>query len=138
MAYLAFAETTGGDVVETALHQLLSPPLGESRLSALEWSVVALAGRDSLATLRTPGRVAAALGTLFGERPNPRLADEKLEALRRMAVLAWHHGYVVPSWEIRAFLTAGYSIAQYETLLKSISAGRLARRHEHRFRAPAV
>lgn len=133
MAYLAFAETTGGDVVETALHRLVKPPVGESRLSALEWSIVALAERDSLATLRTPGRIAIAMGVLFGERPNPRLADEKLEALRRMAVLAWHHGYVVPSWEIRAFVTAGYTIEQYETLLKSISAGRTAR-HQQRFR----
>ncbi|MFA5962521.1 MAG: hypothetical protein WC804_00755 [Sphingomonas sp.] len=127
MAYLAFAETTGGDVVETALHQSLRPPVGESRLSALEWSVVALAGRDTLATLRAPSRMEIAMGMLFGQRPNPRLADEKLEALRRMAVLGWHHGYVVPSWEIRAFVTAGYTIEQYETLLKSISAGRAAR-----------
>lgn len=133
MAYLAFAETTGGDVVETALHRMLRPPVGESRLSGLEWSVVALAERDSLATLRTPGRMAIAMGMLFGERPNPRLADEKLEALRRMAVLAWHHGYVVPSWEIRAFVAAGYTIDQYETLLKSISVGR-AERHHQRFR----
>jgi hypothetical protein len=133
MAYLAFAETTGGDVVETALHQLIKPPVGESRLSALEWSVVAIAEKDSLATLRTPGRLSVALGMLFGERPNPRFADEKLEALRRMAVLAWHHGYVVPSWEIRAFVTAGYTIEQYETLQKSISAGRTARQTQ-RFR----
>jgi hypothetical protein len=134
MAYLAFAETTGGDVVETALHQLLRPPVGESRLSALEWSIVALAGRDTLATLRTPGRMAIAMGVLFGGRPNPRLADEKLEALRRMAVLAWHHGYVLPSWEIRAFVAAGYTIEQYETLLKSISAGRAARQQRVRRR----
>jgi hypothetical protein len=134
MAYLAFAETTGGDVVETALHQLLRPPVGESRLSALEWSIVALAGRDTLATLRTPGRMVIAMGVLFGGRPNPRLADEKLEALRRMAVLAWHHGYVLPSWEIRAFVAAGYTIEQYETLLKSISAGRAARQQRVRRR----
>src|SRR3569833_4026360 len=68
MAYLAFAETTGGDVVETALHQMLRPPVGESRLSGLEWSEVALAERDSLATQRTPGRIALAMDMLFGER----------------------------------------------------------------------
>src|SRR3569623_613295 len=107
MAYLAFAETTGGDVVETALHQMLRPPVGESRLSALEWSVVALAERDSLAPLRTPGRKAIAMGMQFGERPTPRLADEKLEALRRMAVLARHHGYDVPSCAIRDIVAAG-------------------------------
>ena len=57
---------------------------------------------------------------------------DKLEALRRMAVLAWHHGYVVPSWDLRAFVAAGYTIEQYETLLKSISAGRAARQQRIR------
>lgn len=132
MAYLAFAETTGGDVIETALHRLAKPAAPESRLTALEWSVVAVAQRDKLSTLRIPGRLSIALGMLFGDRPNPRLADEGLEALRRMAVLSWHHGYAVPPAEVRAFTAAGYSLDQYETLLKSISVGRTARNQRFR------
>lgn len=118
MAYLAFAETAAG---------YADLPLDGGRtatLSALEWSVVALARRDSLSTLRQPGRIAMAMGTLFGERPNPRLADPRLEALRRIAVLSWHHGYTVDGDEVRAFLNAGFDLRQYELVVDSIAADR--------------
>lgn len=91
------------------------------RLSALEWSVVALARRDSLSSLRTPGRVSRAMAALF-RQGNPRLADGKLEALRRMAVFAWHHSFQVPSSELRAFFDAGFTTHQYETMMTSIAA----------------
>ncbi|MGK6319395.1 hypothetical protein [Sphingomonas sp. DT-204] len=138
MAYVAFAET-GTDFINndfvTTLRDRTSPkPVDRSAgFSALEWSVVALAERDSLSTLRTPGRVAAALGTLFGERPNPRLADPRLEALRRMAVLSWHYGYTVPGEDIRDFVAAGFTLDHYELLVDSISVARAARnRRAHR------
>lgn len=118
MAYLAFAETAAG---------CADLPLDSGRtatLSALEWSVVALARRDSLSSLRQPGRIAMAMGTLFGERPNPRLADPRLEALRRIAVLSWHHGYTVDGDEVRAFLDAGFDLRQYELVVDSIAADR--------------
>lgn len=96
--------------------------------SGLEWSVIALARRDRVASLREPGRIATALAALFGSsRPN-RLADERLEALRRIAVWAWHHGYALPVSELRAFLGAGFSSEQYETLQTSIAHGRPASR----------
>lgn len=103
-------------------------------LSALEWSVVALAERDHPSTLRTPGRVAIALGRLFGDRINPRLADERLEALRRMAVLSWRYGYVVPSTAIREFLAAGFTPGQYELLVDSIRAARARRKPQRQSR----
>jgi hypothetical protein len=99
-----------------------------SGFSGLEWSVVAIAQRDRLASLRQPGRIAAALGNLFGAFQNARLADGRLEALRRIAVLAWHRGYSVPVHELRAFLKAGFSIEQYETLQTSIGRGRAQNR----------
>lgn len=103
-------------------------PDEEPGLSALEWAVVAIARGDRLSSLRQPGRMAIALGTVFGAKHNPRLADPRLEALRRMAVLSWHHGYTVPSREIHAFLSAGFTGDQYETLLASISAARIDRK----------
>lgn len=99
-------------------------------LSALEWLVVTMARKDRLSSLREPGRVSVAMGMLFGSRPNPRLADPKLEALRRLAVFAWHHGFAVPVSAVKNFLAAGYSSDQYEVLLASISAARL--RHAQR------
>ena len=94
-------------------------------LSALEWSVVALAQRDRMSSLSRPGRMSLALGALFGtRRTGSHLADPRLEALRRMAVLSWHRGFAVPGPEVRRFLDAGFSAEQYETMLASISVAR--------------
>ncbi|HWK36095.1 hypothetical protein [Sphingomonas sp.] len=134
MAYLAFADAPGTTrFAPTAFERLAldpgvtDPAARRTGFSALEWSVVAIAERDKLSTLRTPGRVAVALGTLFGDKPNPQLADTRLEALRRIAVLSWHFGYTIPGDDVRAFVEAGYTLDQYETLVDSISAGRAAR-----------
>ena len=103
------------------------PATEPARLSALEWSVVALARRDRLSSLRRPGRLALAMRTLFGGSADLPLADERLEALRRMAVWSWHHGYTVPTSEVRAFVAAGFSIEQYELLQTSIGTAQQER-----------
>lgn len=107
------------------------PDPDNSRLSALEWSVVAFAQRDSLASLREPGRFAAALGSLFGRR-DKRVIDPRLESLRRIAVLAWHRGWQVPVSELQAFVKSGFSIAQYELIQASIARGRESMRRRSR------
>ena len=104
---------------------VIVPP---ARLSALEWSVVAMAGRDKLSSIREPSRYTKALRTLFGLKPANRLANEQLEALRRVTVLAWHHGWNVPKSELKAFLAAGYSSDQFELIQESVARGRAARR----------
>ena len=99
-----------------------------ARLSALEWSVVAMAERDRLSSIREPSRFISALGAIFGlKRPN-RLANEGLEALRRIAILAWHYGWNVPNSELTAFLAAGFSTDQFELIQNSIGQARTARR----------
>jgi hypothetical protein len=101
---------------------------GPARLSALEWSVVAMAERDGLSTIREPSRLITALGSLFGLRRTNRLANERLEALRRIAILAWHHRWNVPKSELASFLEAGFTSDQYELLQTSIGQARSARR----------
>lgn len=99
-----------------------------ARLSALEWSVVAMAERSRLSSIREPSRFISALNALFGiKRPN-RLANDKLEALRRIAILAWHHGWNVPKSELAAFLGAGFSADHFELIQNSIGEARSARR----------
>lgn len=115
--------------------QLLSPPPAQpqlveptARLSALEWSVVAMAEQDSVSSLREPGRFWSALNSMFGmSRPTP-LANDRLEALRRVAVLAWRHRWNVPKSELRAFVAKGFSLEQYELLQASISKALASRR----------
>jgi hypothetical protein len=126
MAYLDIAHAYSTDMGALPVYE--TAPAGTAQgLSALEWSVVALARRDRVSSLGEPGRIATAMGRLFGTGSNPRLADPRLEALRRLAVLAWHHGYVVPKSEIKNFLSAGFTLDQFETMLKSISSERLNR-----------
>lgn len=131
MAYLAFAEA-GAGLPAVAAVAAPSPktaePAARAQFSALEWSVVALAERDSLSTLRNPSRMAVALGNLFGDRRNPSLADPKLEALRRLAVLTWHHGYRVAESAVRTFVAAGFTLQHYELLAGSIVSARVKRR----------
>lgn len=100
----------------------------QTDFSPLEWTVIALARRDGLSSLETPGPVARALGGLVGLGRKSMLADPHLEALRRIAVHAWRRGYKLPVSEIKRFLAAGFSTGQYETLLASIATRRAERR----------
>lgn len=134
MAYLAFAEAGVPVAAPSAVFTSPKPtaPAARAQFSALEWSVVALAERDSLSTLRNPSRMAVALGNLFGDTRNPKLADPKLEALRRLAVLTWHQGYRVAESAVRAFVAAGFTLSQYELLAGSIVSARVKRRSNQR------
>ena len=137
MAYVAFAEAPHAGPVTAAPVEIYraAPPAAvpTPAFSALEWSVVAIAERDGLPSLREPGRVAVALGTLFGEpRPTPRLADPRREALRRIAVLSWHFGYTVPGKDVDDFVAAGFSYDHYELLVDSISVAQARARRNRK------
>ncbi|MBA2920859.1 hypothetical protein GON01_02685 [Sphingomonas sp. MAH-20] len=56
-------------------------------LSPNEQSVVALSLFDHVSTIREPGGLARLLGWAFGFRASNRLANERLEHLRRYSVL---------------------------------------------------
>lgn len=99
-----------------------------AEFSGLEWSVIVLARRDSIASLSTPGPLARALGGLFGLGRKSMLADPRLEALRRIAVYSWRRGYTLPVSEIKRFLAAGFTSGQIEILLANISNRRSAPR----------
>ncbi|QJU58616.1 hypothetical protein HL653_13340 [Sphingomonas sp. AP4-R1] len=98
-----------------------------AEFSPLEWTTILMSRRDGLSSLGTPGRFARFLGRLFGIDHKPRLADARLEALRRFAVLSWVHGYNVPKSEFGVFKAAGYSMSQAETLLASVAITRADR-----------
>jgi hypothetical protein len=92
-----------------------------SRLTQLEWSVVAIGRKDSRSSLRKPGWFSV-LGRVLFSNTNPRLADPRLEALRRLAVLSWHDGPALPLHEIRALLDAGFTLEQYDAIKEHIHA----------------
>ncbi len=119
MAYLAKIET------ETAAPiALLGIPANDTAkpdFSPLEWSVIRLSRVDGLSTLREPGRLRRLYNWVMGRTGSPLLANERLEALRRMAVLSWHYGFTVPGEDVANFLSQGFSPDQYELMVGSIS-----------------
>jgi hypothetical protein len=116
MAYLARIEFDGSDAI--ALPALMATG-DDHDFSALEWSVIRLARIDALWTIRSAGPLRRFWNALVG-RTNPRLANERLEALRKIAVLSWHFGFTIPGEDVADFLSAGFSPAQYELLVTSI------------------
>ena len=126
MAYLDLANTFTGPVAAMAAAGSRSePPTADARFSALEWSVIALARNDSPRSLTSPGPLARAVGGLFGLGGGSRLADPQLEALRRAAVYAWRRGFAIPKAEIARFLEAGFTEAQLERMVESITGWRM-------------
>jgi hypothetical protein len=115
MAYLARIEPQDADPI--ALPAIAS---AESDFSALEWSVIRLARVDRLWTIRPLGRLRRFWNWLIS-RGNPQLANEKLEALRRMAVLSWNFGFTVPGKDVADFLSAGFTPDQYELMVSRIN-----------------
>lgn len=124
MAYLARIEPQTSDPFAflDRFAPTVAPAVAAPEFSDLEWSVVRLARRDRLWTLRPYGRLRRLFRWLTGLGINPKLADPRLEALRRIAVQSWHFGFTVPGEDVADFIAAGFSHDQYELLVSSISA----------------
>ncbi len=63
------------------------------------------------------------MGGLFGRGTASRLADPRLEALRRVAVYVWERGYAVPAAEVDRFEAAGFTRAQLRLMVESVTEG---------------
>ena len=118
MAYLARIEPQTAEPI--ALTGVPANDTAKPDFSRLEWSVIRLARADGLSTLREPGRWGRFVNWLMNRRGLPSLANERLEALRKMAVLSWHYGFTVPGEDVAGFLSAGFSPDQYELMVTSI------------------
>ena len=119
MAHLARIEPARS-VFLPVVQAPLEDTLAEPRFSELEWSIIRLAKAHRLWTIRPATRLTRFLRRLAGRNPNPRLANPRLEALRRIAVLSWHFGFTVPGEDVAEFLEAGFSLEQYELLVTSV------------------
>jgi len=120
MAYAARIERQTAEPI--ALTIVPANDTARPDFSRLEWSVIRLARVDGLSTLREPGRWGRFVNWLMNRKGLPALANERLEALRRMAVLSWHYGFTVPGEDVVSFLSAGFSPDQYELMVRSVRA----------------
>ncbi|MEJ7932890.1 hypothetical protein WG907_01295 [Sphingobium sp. AN558] len=128
MAFFDFAQPAAGPSLSVGSTAQLSVGRTEAMgFAGVEWRVIGLARHDGMRSLREPGRLDRLRALLFGRSPDPRLASPRLEALRRLAVEAWHKGYAVSLLALADFRKAGFTKAQLELLLATISAGRTLR-----------
>jgi hypothetical protein len=124
MAFLSRIDSSNSQPLSHATGQSLACP--PANFSPLEWSVIRLARVDRLWTIRSAGAVRRWWNWLAG-RGNPALANPRLEALRRIAVLSWHYGFTVPGDDVAEFLSEGFSPAQYELMVNHIRRQRTPR-----------
>ena len=111
MAYRSFGTMYPASVAITD-----SPAEPAAMFAPLEQTVIALAEADPVASLGAPSRFSRFFERWFGfTRHNP-LTDERLEALRRFAVLARVAAGVLPAEEVRRFIAAGFSLNQARAL----------------------
>ncbi len=125
MAFLDFNQPLAGPSKTVGAS---AATLNASGFSPQEWQIVGLARGDGLRSLRGPGRFARLRRWIFGEEVQLSLASGRLEALRRLAVHAWHRGYAVPLSALDEFRAAGFTATQLEMLLATISVARHATR----------
>lgn len=96
---------------------LPTPGTAHRWFDPLELTVIRLARLDDRRSLRADSRWTRLIGFLFGARRTNRLADARLEVLRRVAVVAWRQGYRIAPHAMTELVTAGFTICQFEALL---------------------
>lgn len=77
-------------------------------LTELEWQVVEIARKDGPRSANPDGRFARFMRDFFGIPVARKLANEKLEALRRFSVRAWYAD-LIRTGDLSILMDAGYS-----------------------------
>ena len=80
-----------------------------ARLSALEWSIVAMAERDGLSSIRELGRYTRPCGTSSVSSSQTLWPTNGSRRCDVSAIFAWHYGWNVPKSELAAFFGAGFT-----------------------------
>ncbi|PEQ14353.1 hypothetical protein B2G71_01780 [Novosphingobium sp. PC22D] len=133
MAFIDFRPVESAETTMSPEIAAILPGIGAQSpaepISAYEWRIVELARGDDLASLRPQRKRGRLARLLFGPQPpSPVLANERLEALRRLAVRAWHEGYRLPASAIKDAIAAGFSEHQAGNVIDRIVDLRIAGR----------
>jgi hypothetical protein len=93
-------------------------------LAPLERDVLLISRSDTRSSLRSSGLLAQVGKRLLGIAPPNRLADSRLEALRRFAILLRHKRERLPGAEEARLLEAGFTSEQLEDVLRLVARER--------------
>lgn len=122
MAYVDFA--AAADRPMTGESAFAESGCGDSvGLGPDEWSVVELSRNDGIWSLNPDGLPQRLARILFGFRTPRPLANERLEQLRRFAVVAWRKGAVGAS-HLRDLAEAGFSYCDARRVLDHVARRR--------------
>ncbi|EJL26817.1 hypothetical protein [Novosphingobium sp. AP12] len=125
MAFIDFTEAAHNTLPTISVQPASVIAEAAEVLSTLERRVVALAREDGLATLRPQRKRGWFARLILGPTPpSAMLANEQLEALRRLAVRGWHHGYTVPVSALKEARAAGHSEAKIGAVIDIIGRSR--------------
>ena len=95
----------------------------ECSLTDLEWRVVEIAHSDGPRSINPDGRFTKFLREFFGLPIARKLANEKLESLRRFCVRAWYWD-LIRGRDIRSLMEAGYTSADLFQILAHVASYR--------------
>ena len=122
MAYLDFEFGPGTGVA--------SAPTPTAGLDPLERQIVLLSRGDGVRSVQARCRWDWILDLIYGFNPARSLADQKLEALRRYAVLRRLHGDQIAPEELDHVRAAGFAPSKLASLHRMVDPWR-APRHRH-------
>ena len=95
----------------------------ESSLTELDWKVIEIARMDGPRSLNPDDRFRRFLGDFFGLPVARKLANKKLEALRRFCVRAWYWD-LIRTRDVSGLMDAGYSSADVFQILAHVAGYR--------------
>lgn len=122
MAFIDFSETAAAPALNRSVAQLDRLVADHaSAFSPLEQRVLELSHHDGLDTLQPQAKRSWLGRIVLGPQPPARhLANDRLEALRRLAVEARHYGWHVRTSVISAAKKAGFSETQIGRVIDTI------------------
>ena len=122
MAFIDFSETAAAPALNRTVPQLDKLVADHAvAFSQLEERVLQLAQHDGLDTLQPQPKRSWLGRIVLGPQPPARhLANDRLEALRRLAVEARHYGWHVRTSVIAAAKRAGFSETQIGRVIDTI------------------
>ena len=92
----------------------------ECSLTNLDWQEIGLARADGPRSINPDGRFARFLRDFLGLPTPQKLANEKLDALRRFCVRAWFWD-LIPTRDVRALMEAGYTSVDVFQILAHVA-----------------